>query len=168
MLALFFERVKPASTNANPGCIKKTSIEARRTHTVSKPLIVIIFLTVLNVLFLVRQNGVPVLARTDRPGVIHRADENPSVPHFAGMGGPQDGVDSRLDELLAADDGDFDAGNDVRGVHHTPVNPVLPVLADGLHLRIGEPVDVGREERLFDLFEVRLTGSPGKVRGNKV
>ena len=42
MLAVFLERVKPASTRANPGCIKKTSIEASNTHTVSNPLIIIL------------------------------------------------------------------------------------------------------------------------------
>ena len=37
MLAVFFERVKPASTSAKPGCIKKTSIAAKSIHTVLMP-----------------------------------------------------------------------------------------------------------------------------------
>ena len=40
MLAVFLERVKPASTRAKPGCIQKTSIAARSTQTVSRLLIV--------------------------------------------------------------------------------------------------------------------------------
>lgn len=37
MLAVFFIRVNPASTNANPGCMKNTSIAARSIQTVFKP-----------------------------------------------------------------------------------------------------------------------------------
>ena len=39
MLAVFLERVKPASTRAKPGCMKNTSIAAINTQTVSSPLI---------------------------------------------------------------------------------------------------------------------------------
>ena len=35
MLAVFFVRVKPASTMANPGCMKNTSMAASNIHTVS-------------------------------------------------------------------------------------------------------------------------------------
>jgi len=37
MLAVFFTLVKPASTNANPGCMKNTSIAASNIHTVFNP-----------------------------------------------------------------------------------------------------------------------------------
>ena len=37
MFAVFLVRVKPASTKANPGCIKNTSIAARSIHTVLIP-----------------------------------------------------------------------------------------------------------------------------------
>lgn len=39
MLAVFFERVMPASTKAKPGCIQNTSIAPNNTHSVSTPLI---------------------------------------------------------------------------------------------------------------------------------
>ena len=38
MLAVFFTRVKPASTSANPGCMKNTSMAASIIHTVFNPL----------------------------------------------------------------------------------------------------------------------------------
>ena len=37
MLAVFFTRVKPASTNAKPGCMKNTSMAARSIHIVLSP-----------------------------------------------------------------------------------------------------------------------------------
>ena len=37
MLAVFLVRVKPASTNAKPGCIKNTSIAASNIQTVLTP-----------------------------------------------------------------------------------------------------------------------------------
>ncbi len=37
MLAVFFTLVKPASTSANPGCMKNTSIAASNIHTVFNP-----------------------------------------------------------------------------------------------------------------------------------
>ena len=36
MFAVFFERVKPASHSANPGCIQNTNIAANSIHTVSR------------------------------------------------------------------------------------------------------------------------------------
>ena len=35
ILAVFFVRVKPASTRANPGCMKNTNMAASSIHTVS-------------------------------------------------------------------------------------------------------------------------------------
>ena len=35
MFAVFFVRVKPASTRANPGCMKNTNMAASSIHTVS-------------------------------------------------------------------------------------------------------------------------------------
>ena len=92
----------------------------------------------------------------DGPGVIDRAHEDAPVAHLARTGGGHDGLDGRFDELFPADDGDLDPGNNVGGIHHTAIDAVLPVLADGLDFRIGEPVDVGVEERLLDILEVRL------------
>src|SRR5574344_275048 len=43
MLAVFLDLVNPASTRANPGCIKKTNIDAISTHTVSRPLTIDMF-----------------------------------------------------------------------------------------------------------------------------
>src|SRR5574344_1650252 len=43
MLAVFLYLVNPASTKANPGRIKKNSIEAISTHTVSRPLTIDMF-----------------------------------------------------------------------------------------------------------------------------
>ena len=37
MLAVFFVRVNPASTNAKPGCMKNTSMAANSIHTVLTP-----------------------------------------------------------------------------------------------------------------------------------
>lgn len=37
ILAVFFERVNPASTRAKPGCMKNTSIAANNIHTVLMP-----------------------------------------------------------------------------------------------------------------------------------
>ena len=51
MLAVFLLRVNPASTRANPGCIKNTSIEASNTHTVSSPLIVVISIALSSSIF---------------------------------------------------------------------------------------------------------------------
>ena len=38
ILAVFFTLVNPASTSANPGCMKNTSIAANNIHTVFSPL----------------------------------------------------------------------------------------------------------------------------------
>ena len=50
MLAVFFERVNPASHNANPGCIQKTNMAANSIHTVSSDnpisFIIVVFLKI--------------------------------------------------------------------------------------------------------------------------
>ena len=108
-------------------------------------------------LFFVRENGVTVFPCAYGPGVFHRAYEYPSVSDFACVSRLEYGFDGRLHELVAANDGDGNARDDVSTVHHTAVNPLLPVLSDCFHFGIREPVDVGLKESLLDLLEMRLS-----------
>jgi len=52
ILAVFFVLVKPASTKANPGCMKNTSIAASSIHTVLTPVVRFsMIVTVVSIIF---------------------------------------------------------------------------------------------------------------------
>ena len=102
IFAVFLVRMKPASTKANPGCIKKTNIAASNIHTVSsdsaKSVIVYVVSIVLFVfvcyiewseglflLFRVVESDISPLSGAYADRVLYGDDENTPVTDLPGL-----------------------------------------------------------------------------------
>ena len=96
------------------------------------------------------------LASADAPHVNHVAHEDAAVAHLACMRSLDNHLYGRLDELFAADDGQCHTFYDVRRVLNATIDTLLSALTYAMHVVILKPIDVRREQCLFDILELSL------------
>ena len=104
MLAVFLLLVKPASTSANPGCIKKTSIAASRTQTVSNAFTVV-SISLLNFspllfVFCVIEGYVTTLPCTYSYCILYWYDKYAAVAYLTCLGSLNNGCNGFLRILV--------------------------------------------------------------------
>jgi hypothetical protein len=94
-----------------------------------------------------------VLSCSDRPRIDHIAHEDATIADLARMGFAQNDFDGRLHEHVAADDGQGNALDNVRGILNSAVDSFLAALADSVDIVILEPVDVRLQEGLLYILK---------------
>ena len=93
----------------------------------------------------------------DGPGIDDITDEDAAVTDLPGRSGLEDHFDGRIDETVAADDGQRHALDHVGGILDATIDAFLAALADAMHIVVLKPVDVCFEQGLLDLLELRLS-----------
>lgn len=87
--------------------------------------------------------------------VINRTDEHFAVADLAGLGGFDDGLDSRNYHAVGENDFDFDLGQKINGVFAAAVNFGMAFLtAKAFDLGNRHAFDAEARKRLFDVFQL--------------
>jgi len=90
----------------------------------------------------------------DADGVFGGVDEHLAVADLAGLGGLDDDVNGRADQVVRDDHFDFDLGQKINGVFAAAVNLRVPLLAaEALDLGDGHALKADVIQGVFDLGE---------------
>ena len=95
-------------------------------------------------LFLVPQYRVAMFACTDAPCVDHVAYKDAAIAHFARMSRLDDDFYRWLHKLVAANNGQRHALNDIRRILDTTINAFLSTLTDAVNVVILKPINIRR------------------------